>query len=48
MTMEELGYLRGCRYLHDRDAKFCQSFLELIKTGSVKPSHFDCQQGARI
>jgi hypothetical protein len=38
MTMEEWGYLRGCRYLlHDRDAKFCQSFRELIKTGSVNP-----------
>jgi len=36
MTMEEWGCLRGCRYLlHDRDAKFCQSFRELIKTGSV-------------
>src|SRR6267154_2008086 len=38
MTMEEWGSLRGCRYLlHDRDAKFCPSFRELIKTGSVKP-----------
>jgi putative transposase len=38
MTMEEWGCLRGCRYLlHDRDAKFCQSFRELIKTGSVHP-----------
>src|SRR5260370_1186705 len=38
MTMEERGCLRGCRYLlHDRDAKFCQSFRELIKTGSVNP-----------
>jgi putative transposase len=36
MTMEEWGCLRGCRdLLHDRDAKFCQSFRELIKTGSV-------------
>src|SRR5712691_6128797 len=36
--MEEWGCLRGCRYLlHDRDAKFCQSFRELIKTGSVNP-----------
>jgi hypothetical protein len=27
MTMEKWGCLRGCRYLlHDRDAKFCQSF----------------------
>jgi putative transposase len=38
MTMEEWGCLRGCRYLlHDRDAKFCQSFRELIKRGSVNP-----------
>jgi len=38
MTMEEWGCLRGCRYLlHDRDAKFCQSFRELITTGSVNP-----------
>jgi transposase len=38
MTMEQWGYLRGCRYLqHDRDAKFCQSFRELIESGSVKP-----------
>ncbi len=38
MTMEEWGCLRGCRYLlHDRDAKFCQSFRELVKTGSVNP-----------
>jgi len=38
MTMEEWGCLRGCRYLlHDRDAKFCQSFRALIKTGSVNP-----------
>ena len=38
MTMEEWGCLRGRRYLlHDRDAKFCQSFRELIKTGSVNP-----------
>jgi len=38
MTMEQWGYLRGCRYLlHDRDAKFCESFRELIESGSVKP-----------
>ena len=30
-TMEEWGFLRGCRYLlHDRDTKFCASFRELI------------------
>ncbi len=36
-TMEESGFLRGCRYLlHDRDRKFCGSFRELIDSGSVK------------
>jgi hypothetical protein len=30
-----VGSLRGCRYLlHDRDAKFCESFRKLIETGS--------------
>ena len=38
LTMEEWGWLRGCRYLlHDRDTKFCESFRELIESGSVKP-----------
>jgi putative transposase len=38
MTMEEWGSLRGCRdLLHDRDAKFCESFRKLISTGSVNP-----------
>jgi transposase InsO family protein len=37
VTMEEWGFLRGCRYLlHDRDTKFCASFRELIESGSVK------------
>jgi hypothetical protein len=36
--MEEWGCLRGCRYLlHDRDARFCQSFRELIKKRTVNP-----------
>jgi putative transposase len=36
-TMEEWGFLRGCRYLlHDRDTKFSASFRELIESGSVK------------
>jgi len=36
-TMEEWGFLRGCRYLlHDRDTRFCASFGELIESGSVK------------
>jgi len=38
LTMEEWGWLRGCRYLlHDRDTKFCESFRELIESGSVNP-----------
>ena len=38
MTMEQWGCLRGCCYLlHDRDTKFCESFRELIESGSVKP-----------
>jgi putative transposase len=36
-TMEGWGFLRGCRYLlHDRDTKFCESFRELIESGSVE------------
>jgi hypothetical protein len=36
-TMEEWGFLSGCRYLlHDRDTKFCASFRELIESGSIK------------
>ncbi len=47
MTMEEWGCLRGCRYLlHDRDAKFCQSFRELIKTGSVNEPSAACADRA--
>src|SRR4029077_20952195 len=38
-TMEEWGFLRGCRYLlHDRDTKFCASFRELIESGSRNDS----------
>ena len=36
-TMQGWGLLRGCRYLlHDRDTKFCQSFRQLIESGSVE------------
>ena len=36
-TMRGWGFLRGCRYLlHDRDTKFCQSFRQLIESGSVE------------
>jgi transposase InsO family protein len=38
VTMEEWGFLGNCRYLiHDRDAKYCQSFREIIESGDVKP-----------
>jgi putative transposase len=36
-TLEELGYLHGCRYvLQDRDAKFCVEFRETLAAGGVK------------
>jgi putative transposase len=36
-TMEEWGFLGGCRYLlHDSDRKFCASLRELIESGSVE------------
>jgi Integrase core domain len=36
-TMQETGYLNGCRYLlHDRDKKFCREFRETLAAGGVK------------
>src|ERR1700730_4422297 len=36
-TMEDTGYLSGCRYLlHDRDKKFCCEFRETLEAGGVK------------
>ena len=36
-TMQETGYLNGCRYLlHDRDQKFCRGFRETLAAGGVK------------
>jgi putative transposase len=36
-TLEELGYLHGCRYvLQDRDAKFCAEFRQTLAAGGVK------------
>jgi hypothetical protein len=36
-TMQETGYLNGCRYLlHDRDQKFCREFRETLAAGGVK------------
>ena len=38
VTMKDWGFLAHSRYLlHDRDAKFCQSFRELIKAERVHP-----------
>ena len=35
-TLEDMGYLRGCRYvLHDRDTKFCPDFRETLAAGGV-------------
>ncbi len=37
VTMDEWGFLEGCRYLiHDRDTKYCQSFRDIIESGDVK------------
>ena len=36
-TMQDTGYLNGCRYLlHDRDKKFCRGFRETLAAGGVK------------
>jgi len=38
VTMDEWGFLVGCQYLlHDRDAKFTQSFRLIIESGGVTP-----------
>jgi len=38
VTMDEWGFLAGCRYLlHDRDSKFTQSFRLIIESGGVTP-----------
>jgi len=38
VTMDEWGFLDGCRYLlHDRDSKFTQSFRRIIESGGVTP-----------
>jgi hypothetical protein len=37
-TDEHWGHLKNTRYaLHDRDAKFCTSFRETLKSGGIKP-----------
>jgi hypothetical protein len=36
-TMQDIGYLNGCRYLlHDRDKKFCREFRETLAVGGVE------------
>jgi transposase InsO family protein len=38
VTMERWGFLDSCRYLlHDRDAKYAESFRAIIKAGGVEP-----------
>jgi transposase InsO family protein len=38
VTMDDCGALLGCRYLlHDRDAKYTQSFRVIIASGRVEP-----------
>lgn len=35
-TLEEIGYLKGCRYLlHDRDKKYCAEFRDTLAAGCV-------------
>jgi len=38
VTMDEWGFLEGCRYLiHDRDTKFTDSFRAIVKSSHVEP-----------
>jgi len=38
VSMDEWGFLEGCRYLiHDRDTKFTDSFSAIVKSGHVEP-----------
>jgi len=37
MSLAEVGFLKGCRYLlHDRDAKFCEAFTEILEAVGIK------------
>jgi len=37
-TDENSGFLRGQRYLlHDRDTKFCASFLDVLRSSGIRP-----------
>jgi transposase InsO family protein len=38
MTMAEEGFLDGCRYLlHDRDAKLCTAFDDILRSAGIQP-----------
>jgi hypothetical protein len=38
VTMAEVGFLRGCRYvLHDRDPKFTRGFDQILSAAGVEP-----------
>ena len=38
MTMAEDGFLNSCRYLvHNRDAKFCAAFDEILRSAGIQP-----------
>ncbi|RJP79793.1 MAG: hypothetical protein C4522_09300 [Desulfobacteraceae bacterium] len=38
VSMADLGFLSGCRYLiHDRDSKFCHSFQKILQSVGIKP-----------
>ena len=38
VTMAEVGFLNGCRYLlHDRDAKFSHGFEQILSAAGVEP-----------
>ena len=37
MSLAEVGFLNGCRYLlHDRDARFCEAFTEILEAVGIK------------
>jgi hypothetical protein len=38
VTLAEVGFLNGCRYvLHDRDAKFTSGFDQILSSAGVEP-----------
>jgi putative transposase len=37
LSLAEVGFLRGCRYLrHDQDAKFCAAFDAILEAVGIK------------